>query len=158
MIVQIPGKPEIIAAADRIQSYIKRTPLLSSDRLNELAGCSMWFKCENLQQIGAFKMRGAMNAALSLPAELRINGLATHSSGNHAQALARAARLLGVPAYIVMPRTAPEVKKQGVRYFGGEITACEPTLAAREETLAKVTFVPSAVMRVASSPEPSIST
>lgn len=138
MTPRIPGKQEIIAAADRIAPYIKRTPLLSSDRLNEYAGCSMWFKCENLQQIGAFKMRGAMNASLSLPEGLRTKGLATHSSGNHAQALARAARLLGVPAYIVMPRTAPEVKKQGVRHYGGEITECEPTLQAREDTLAQV--------------------
>ncbi|MFM7195145.1 MAG: pyridoxal-phosphate dependent enzyme, partial [Bacteroidota bacterium] len=95
-------------------------------------------KCETLQKIGAFKMRGAMNAALKLPAEQQQRGLATHSSGNHAQALARAAKLLGVKSYIVMPRTAPEVKKKGVRSFDGEIFECEPNLAARESTLADV--------------------
>lgn len=134
----IPGKSDIAHAAERIAPYIKETPLLNSERLDEIAGCQLWFKCENFQQIGAFKMRGAMNAALLLSADQLAKGLATHSSGNHAQALARAAKLLGVPAYIVMPRTAPEVKKQGVRYFGGEITECEPTLQAREDTLAAV--------------------
>lgn len=138
MNTSVPTHEDVRQAAVRIEPYIRKTPLLESARLNEMAGCSLWFKCENLQQIGAFKMRGAMNAALSLPAELLRKGLATHSSGNHAQALARAARLLGVPAYIVMPRTAPEVKKQGVRYYGGAITECEPTLQAREETLAGI--------------------
>ena len=138
MLNTVPTQEDIRQAAGRIETYIRKTPLLESARLNEIAGCSLRFKCENLQQIGAFKMRGAMNAALSLSPELQAKGLATHSSGNHAQALARAARLLGVPAYIVMPRTAPEVKKQGVRYYGGEITECEPTLQAREETLAKI--------------------
>lgn len=133
-----PGKADIALAAQRIAPYIRETPVLNSDRLDEIAGCRMWFKCENFQQIGAFKMRGAMNAALQLSTEQVAKGLATHSSGNHAQALARSAKLLGVPAYIVMPRTAPEVKKQGVRYFGGEITECEPTLQAREDTLAQV--------------------
>lgn len=134
----IPGKADIALAAQRIAPYIRETPVLNNDRLDEIAGCRMWFKCENFQQIGAFKMRGAMNAALQLSTEQVAKGLATHSSGNHAQALARAAKLLDVPAYIVMPRTAPEVKKQGVRYFGGEITECEPTLQAREDTLAQV--------------------
>ncbi|MFZ9503756.1 MAG: pyridoxal-phosphate dependent enzyme, partial [Cyclobacteriaceae bacterium] len=103
----IPTAFDITSAHQRIKPYINRTPLLSSDVLNEMAGCHMQFKCENLQQIGAFKMRGAMNAALRLSELQRSKGLATHSSGNHAQALARAARLLGTPAYIVMPRTAP---------------------------------------------------
>lgn len=134
----VPSGEDILTAAGRIAPYIRNTPLLESARLNEMAGCSLRFKCENLQQIGAFKMRGAMNAALALPEEMRAKGLATHSSGNHAQALARAAKLLGVPAFIVMPRTAPEVKKQGVRYYGGEITECEPTLQAREDTLAAI--------------------
>ena len=100
--------------------------------------CSIYFKCENFQKIGAFKARGAMNAILSLSEEDRAKGVATHSSGNHAQALARAAKLMGVKSYIVMPRTAPEIKKRGVRAFGGEIFECEPTLAARESTLADV--------------------
>lgn len=134
----IPTREQIVEAHHRIKPYINHTPLLTNDTINDRCGATVWFKCENLQQIGAFKMRGAMNAALSLPEEWMKHGLATHSSGNHAQALARAAKLLGVPAYIVMPRTAPEIKKSGVRKFGGEITECEPTLAAREETLAKV--------------------
>ena len=105
-----PLKQDILDAQERIRPYIIRTPLLTSDVLDEMAGCSMHFKCETLQKIGAFKMRGAMNAALKLTGEQQRRGLATHSSGNHAQALARAAKLLGVNAYIVMPRTAPEVK------------------------------------------------
>ena len=135
---QIPGKNEILAASERIRPYINQTPLLTSDAINELAQCTLWFKCENLQKIGAFKMRGAMNAALQLTDDERGKGLATHSSGNHAQALARAAALLNAKSYIVMPRTAPEVKKQGVRKFQGEIFECEPTLQAREDTLATV--------------------
>lgn len=129
---------EILAAQKRIEPYVLRTPVLTSDELNQLAGCELFFKCENLQHIGAFKARGAMNAVLRLSPEERANGVATHSSGNHAQALARAASILGIKAYIVMPRTAPEIKKRGVRSFGGEIFECEPTLAARESTLADV--------------------
>lgn len=129
---------EILAAQKRIQPYVHRTPVLTSDELNQLAGCELFFKCENLQHIGAFKARGAMNALLRLSPEERTKGVATHSSGNHAQALARAARILGVKAYIVMPRSAPEIKKRGVRLLGGEIFECEPTLAARESTLADV--------------------
>ncbi len=91
---------------------------------------------ENFQKVGAFKARGAMNAALKLSPEQRVKGVATHSSGNHAQALARAAKILGIKSFIVMPRTAPEIKKRGVRGYGGEIFECEPTLAARESTLA----------------------
>lgn len=134
----LPDRQDILDAHARIKPYIVRTPVLTSDALDELAGCKLYFKCETLQKIGAFKMRGAMNAALKLPAEQQARGLATHSSGNHAQALARAAKLLGVRSYIVMPRTAPEVKKKGVRSFDGEIFECEPNLAARESTLAAV--------------------
>jgi len=112
--------------------------VLTSQSLNEIAGCELFFKCENFQKVGAFKSRGAMNAALSLTEEERKKGLATHSSGNHAQALARAAKILNTKSYIVMPRTAPEIKKRGVRGFGGEIFECEPTLQARESTLAEV--------------------
>ncbi len=131
-------KLRIEQAHDRIRPYIHRTPVLTSASLDEIAGCSVFFKCENFQKVGAFKARGAMNAALSLSAEQRAKGLATHSSGNHAQALARAAGILGVKSYIVMPRTAPEIKKRGVRGYGGEIFECEPTLQARESTLAEV--------------------
>jgi threonine dehydratase len=131
-------KESIELAHSRIEAYIERTPVLTSSSLNELAQCQLFFKCENFQKVGAFKARGAMNAALSLTYEERKKGLATHSSGNHAQAMARAAKILNTKSYIVMPRTAPEIKKRGVRAFGGEIFECEPTLQAREETLAKV--------------------
>ncbi len=134
----VPLKGDIEEAHKRIKEYIHRTPVISSTGINELAGCKIYFKCENFQKIGAFKARGAMNAALSLSKEDLEKGLATHSSGNHAQALARAAKLLGVPAYIVMPSTAPEVKKRGVKGFQGQIFECEPTLEARESTLADV--------------------
>jgi threonine dehydratase len=125
-------------AYERIKPYIHHTPVLTSESLDDIAGCRLFFKCENFQKVGAFKARGAMNAALSLTVEQQKKGLATHSSGNHAQALARAAKILGVKSYIVMPRTAPEIKKRGVRGYGGEIFECEPTLAARESMLAEV--------------------
>jgi threonine dehydratase len=134
----IPDKVSIEKAHERIKDYIHHTPVLTSGSIDEIAGCSIFFKAENFQKIGAFKARGAMNASLSLsPSEL-AKGVSTHSSGNHAQALARAAKILGVKSYIVMPRTAPDVKKKGVRAFGGEIFECEPTLEARESTLAEV--------------------
>lgn len=132
------SKESIEQAHQRIAPHIERTPVLTSTSLNEIAGCKLFFKCENFQKVGAFKARGAMNAALKLSAEELSKGLATHSSGNHAQAIARAGKILGVKSYIVMPRTAPEIKKRGVRGYGGEIFECEPTLQAREETLAKV--------------------
>lgn len=134
----IPDKQTIIEAHERIKPYISHTPVMTSQSVNERAGCSVFFKCENFQKVGAFKARGAMNAALSLSPEQRAKGIATHSSGNHAQALARAAKILGIKSYIVMPRTAPEIKKRGVRGYGGEIFECEPTLQAREATLAEV--------------------
>jgi threonine dehydratase len=135
---QIPTAAGILNARERIVPFINHTPVLTSERLDERTGASLFFKCENLQKVGAFKMRGAMNAVLSLSDADRAKGVATHSSGNHAQALSRAAKLMEVPAYIVMPRTAPEIKKKGVRYYGGQIFECEPTLAARESTLAEV--------------------
>ncbi|MCE2995094.1 MAG: threonine/serine dehydratase [Cyclobacteriaceae bacterium] len=131
-------KESIIEAHERIKPYIHQTPVLTSESIDELAGCRIFFKCENFQKVGAFKARGAMNAAMSLSEVERTKGLATHSSGNHAQALARAAKILGTKSYIVMPRTAPEIKKRGVRAYGGEIFECEPTLQAREATLAEV--------------------
>ncbi len=130
---------EIIEQAhERIRPYIHRTPIMTSAGLDEEAGCSLFFKCENFQKIGAFKARGATNAVLSLSPEARSRGIATHSSGNHAQAVARAARIAGVPAYIVMPRNAPEIKKRGVRGYGGQIFECEPTSEAREKMLEEV--------------------
>jgi threonine dehydratase len=134
----IPDKQQIINAHERIKPYINHTPVMSSQGINEIAGCTIYFKCENFQKVGAFKSRGAMNAALSLTPEELAKGLATHSSGNHAQALARAAKILGTKSFIVMPRTAPEIKKRGVKGYGGEIFECEPTLQARESTLAEV--------------------
>jgi len=123
---------------ERIKPYIHRTPVLTSQSIDDAAGCQVFFKCENFQKVGAFKARGAMNAALSLSAEQLKKGIATHSSGNHAQAIARAGKILGVKSYIVMPRTAPEIKKRGVKGYGGEIFECEPTLQAREATLSEV--------------------
>ncbi|MBA4056136.1 MAG: serine dehydratase [Marivirga sp.] len=136
--MNIPTKQTILDAHTRITPYIHRTPVMASAGINEIAGCKLFFKCENFQKIGAFKARGAMNAVLSLSREDLLKGVATHSSGNHAQALARAAKMMGVKSYIVMPRTSPEVKKRGVRGFDGDIFECEPTLESRESLLADV--------------------
>jgi threonine dehydratase len=125
-------------AHERIGPFIHRTPVLTSGSLDGMAGARVFFKCENFQKIGAFKIRGGMNAVLSLPAGELRHGVATHSSGNHAQAIAYAAREVGTPAYIVMPRNAPEIKKKAVAGYGAEIILCEPTLKAREETLREV--------------------
>jgi threonine dehydratase len=128
----------IIEAHERIKPYIHHTPVMTSEGIDAIAGCEIFFKCENFQKVGAFKARGAMNAALSLSADQRIKGIATHSSGNHAQAVARAANILKTQSFIVMPRTAPEIKKKGVRGYGGEIFECEPTVESRESMLAEV--------------------
>jgi threonine dehydratase len=136
--MSIPTKDTILDAHRRIAPYIHRTPVMTSAGIDEKAGCKIFFKCENFQKIGAFKARGAMNAVLSLSQEDLRKGVATHSSGNHAQALARAAKMMGVKSYIVMPRTSPEIKKRGVRGFDGEIFECEPTLESRESMLAEV--------------------
>jgi threonine dehydratase len=129
---------DIQNAAERISGLVHRTPVLTCGALDELAGCALHFKCENLQKVGAFKMRGAANAVFSLSAAEVARGVATHSSGNHAQALARAARLRGVPAHVVMPTSAPQVKREAVEGYGAVIYDCEPTLAARESKLAEV--------------------
>ncbi len=134
----VPTLQTIREAHERIGPFIHRTPVLSSTSLDGMAGARVFFKCENFQKIGAFKIRGGMNAVLSLPAEALRNGVATHSSGNHAQAIAYAAREVGTRAYIVMPRTAPEIKKKAVAGYGAEIILCEPTLRAREDTLREV--------------------
>ena len=134
----IPDLPAIQAAASRIAPYIHLTPVLSSATFNAMTGASLYFKCENLQKVGAFKARGATNAVLQLSAEEAGKGVATHSSGNHAQALALAARNRGIPAYIVMPSNSPAVKVNGVKDYGGEVIFCEPNLEARETTLQKV--------------------
>lgn len=133
-----PTKEDIFEAHERIKRQIHRTPILTSSLINSIVGCEIYFKCENFQKVGAFKFRGASNAVLSLNKEELQQGVATHSSGNHAAALALAAKMKFVPAYIVMPRTAPEIKKIAVEGYGAKIIYCEPTLQAREEALAKV--------------------
>jgi threonine dehydratase len=134
----IPDIETIYRAAERISPYAHRTPVLTSASVNRISGAQLWFKCENLQKGGAFKFRGATNAVFSLSEDQISRGVATHSSGNHAQALALAARMRGCPAYIVMPETSSIVKVQGVKEYGGLITFCKPTLASREETLAQL--------------------
>ena len=133
-----PTVDDIHAAAERIRPYIHRTPVLTNEGLNQKVCAQVFLKCENFQKVGAFKFRGACNAVFSLSEEEAACGVSTHSSGNHAQALALAARLRGIPAYIVMPKNAPIVKKAAVAGYGGNITFCEPTLEAREATLAQI--------------------
>jgi len=122
----------IRAAHDRIRPHIHHTPVLTNQTLDDRTGASLFFKCENFQKIGAFKARGGLNAVLQVVDRKAGKAVATHSSGNHAQAVAYAARQVGLPAYIVMPRTAPQVKKDAVRGYGAEVIECEPTQAARE--------------------------
>lgn len=131
----IPSPSIIAEAAKRIAPHAHRTPVLCSTALNDQVGAEVFFKCENLQKVGAFKFRGACNAVFSLTEKQAAKGVATHSSGNHAQALALAARLRGIPAYIVMPSNAPAIKKAAVADYGAVIRYCEPTLQAREESL-----------------------
>lgn len=133
-----PDLKDIRNAAVRIRPYAHRTPVLTCASLDARLGATVFLKCENLQKVGAFKFRGAANAVFSLSAAEAAHGVVAHSSGNHAQALALAARLRGVPAYIVMPENAPAVKKAAVAGYGGQITFCTPTLAAREATQAEV--------------------
>jgi len=132
--MRIPELADIQSAHSRIKSYIHNTPVMRSQQLNDLFNCDLYFKCENFQKVGAFKFRGAVNAILSLTAEQKSKGVVTHSSGNHAAALALAARMNNVKANIVMPGNAPVVKKNAVAGYGAEITFCEPTLEARERT------------------------
>jgi threonine dehydratase len=128
----------IRAAHDRIRAKIHRTPILTSEVLDALSGQRLFFKCENLQKVGAFKARGATNAVLLLSDDEARRGVVTHSSGNHAAALARAAKLRGIPAYIVMPNNSPRAKQSAVARYGGDIILCEPTLAAREASARQV--------------------
>jgi threonine dehydratase len=130
------GFDDILAAAERLAPWAHRTPVMTSRQLDGLAGGSIVLKCENLQRVGAFKFRGAMNAVLQLTEAERAAGVVTHSSGNHAQALALAGRLAGVPVCVVMPRTAPAIKRAATEAYGARVVPCEPTLASREETVA----------------------
>lgn len=128
----------ISEALQRIRPYVHKTPVVTSEILDKTFNCSLFFKCENLQKTGAFKIRGATNALLSIAPESLINGVATHSSGNHGASLAKAAQLGGIRAFIVMPENAASVKRQAVLAYGGEVVICEPTLLAREAMLGKV--------------------
>jgi threonine dehydratase len=134
----LPTLDDVRAAAARIKPYAHRTPVLTCESVDARAGCRVFMKCENMQKVGAFKFRGACNAVFSLSDEEAARGVVCHSSGNHAQALSLAARLRGITARIVMPSNAPAVKKAAVEGYGGIITFCEPTLAAREETQARI--------------------
>ncbi len=128
-------KENLLETQQRIQKFIHRTPVMSSQLINDIVGADIYFKCENFQKMGAFKMRGATNAILQLSEIEKEFGVATHSSGNFAQALALAAKVQGIKAYIVMPSNAPDIKKTAVKAYGGEVIECIPTLEARETTL-----------------------
>ncbi|MFT4013245.1 MAG: pyridoxal-phosphate dependent enzyme [Paracoccus sp. (in: a-proteobacteria)] len=136
--MHIPTYQDMLDAHARIKPYIRRTEVRISDYLNELTGARLFFKCENFQEPGAFKVRGATNAVFGLTDEQAAKGVATHSSGNHASCLSYAAMLRGIPCNVVMPRTAPQAKKDTVRRYGGVITECEPSTSSREETFARV--------------------
>jgi len=134
----IPTFDDVRAAHERIKPYIHRTPVLTSSYFNELVGAELFFKCENFQKAGAFKVRGATNAVFGLSEEDAAKGVCTHSSGNHALSLSYAAGRRGIPCNVVMPRTAPEAKKAAVRGYGGIITECEPSTTSREAVFAEV--------------------
>lgn len=134
----IPSKQDIERAHTVLSSFLHRTPVLTSNSLNKMAGAELFFKCENFQKAGAFKARGATFAVTKLPEEKAKKGVATHSSGNHGQALALAAQQRGIKAYVVMPDNAPSVKIAAVKGYGAEVIFCKPSLEARETTLEKV--------------------
>ena len=134
----IPTFDDVIAAQQRIGPYIHRTPVLTSRFLNELTGAELFFKCENLQKAGAFKARGVSNAVFGLSDAQAAHGVATHSSGNHGTCLSYAAGRRGIPCTVVMPRTAPQAKKDAVRGYGGRVVECEPSTSSREAVLAEV--------------------
>lgn len=132
------SKKDLSAVHENIAPYIHKTPVVTSKLLDQMSGAELFFKCENFQRMGAFKMRGAANAILNLSKEKQKKGVVTHSSGNFAQAVSLAAKSLHVPAYIVMPSSAPQVKKEAVKGYGGKITECPPTLAEREKAAQKI--------------------
>ena len=127
------NKNDLIKCHDRIKPFIHNTPVLTSSSINKMIGANLFFKCDNFQKMGAFKMRGAANAILQLSEDQKKRGVVTHSSGNFAQALSLAANSIGVKAYIVMPSNATEIKKIAVKGYMGELIECEPTLSAREK-------------------------
>lgn len=137
-IMDIPTYEDMLAAHERIKPHIHRTPVRRSAYLDELSGAQLFFKCENFQEPGAFKVRGASNAVFGLSEDQARKGVATHSSGNHASCLSFAAMKRGIPCHVVMPRTAPQAKKDTVRRYGGQITECEPSTSAREAAFAEV--------------------
>ena len=134
----IPTFDDVVSAHERIRPYIHHTPVLTSSYLDELTGAHLFFKCENFQKAGAFKVRGASNAVFGLSEEMAKRGVATHSSGNHALSLSYAAGQRGIPCTVVMPHTAPQAKKDAVRGYGGKIIECEPSTSSREATFAEV--------------------
>jgi threonine dehydratase len=134
----VPTFDDVLAAHERVKPYIHRTPVLTSSYLDDLTGARLFFKCENFQKAGAFKVRGACNAVFGLSEEMAARGVATHSSGNHALSLSYAAGRRGIPCHVVMPRTAPQAKKDAVRGYGGMITECEPSTSSREAVFAEV--------------------
>ncbi len=134
----IPTLEDMLAAHERIKPHIHRTPVLTSSYFNDLTGAELFFKCENFQKAGAFKVRGASNAVFGLSEVDAAKGVCTHSSGNHALSLSYAAGRRGIPCNVVMPRTAPEAKKAAVRGYGGTITECEPSTSSREAVFAEV--------------------
>lgn len=134
----IPTYDDVLDAHTRIKPYIHQTPILTSSYFNELTGAELFFKCENFQKAGAFKVRGASNAVFGMDDETAQKGVATHSSGNHALSLSYAAGRRGIPATVVMPRTAPQAKKDAVIGYGGTIIECEPSTSAREAAIAEV--------------------
>ncbi len=134
----IPTMDDMMAAHERIKPYVHRTPVLTSTFMNDLTGAELFFKCENFQKAGAFKVRGASNAVFGLPDDMLAKGVATHSSGNHALSLSYAAGRRGIPCTVVMPRTAPQAKKDAVIGYGGKIVECAPSTSSREAIFAEV--------------------
>ncbi|EAU48045.1 beta-hydroxyaspartate dehydratase BhcB [Salipiger bermudensis] len=134
----IPSYEDMLTAHERIKPHVRRTEVRRSAYLNELTGADLFFKCENFQEPGAFKVRGACNAVFGLDEAQSAKGVATHSSGNHASCLSYAAMRRGIPCNVVMPRTAPQAKKDTVRRYGGRITECEPSTSSREAAFAEV--------------------
>jgi threonine dehydratase len=134
----VPTYDDVLAARDRIRPHIHQTPVLTSSYMNDLAGAQLFFKCENFQKAGAFKARGACNAVFGLSASQAEKGVATHSSGNHGLSLSYAAGRRSIPCTVVMPKTAPQAKKDAVRGYGGRVVECEPSTSSREAVFAEV--------------------